>query len=94
MAKGPVAHGWKDRTWTLARTKTLIGRRFHQTLTLSAIAQMLHRHGFSRQWPARRAPDRDEDVVTGWVKDTRPQAEAPRRRSGAGSPLRTRPVSR
>ncbi|MEV0119053.1 winged helix-turn-helix domain-containing protein [Streptomyces sp. NPDC050844] len=78
----------------MARTKTLIGRRFHQTLTLSAIAQMLHRHGFSRPWPARRALDRDEDVVTGWVKDTRPQAEAPRRRSRAGSPLRTRPVSR
>jgi hypothetical protein len=33
----------------LARIKTLIGRRFHKSLTLSAVAQMLHRHGFSQK---------------------------------------------
>ncbi|MFF8366663.1 hypothetical protein ACF05F_32210, partial [Rhodococcus erythropolis] len=37
LAKGPAAHGWPDQTWTLARIKTLIGRRFHRTLTLSTI---------------------------------------------------------
>lgn len=26
LAKGPVAHGWPDQTWTLARIATLIGR--------------------------------------------------------------------
>ncbi|WP_340374662.1 hypothetical protein U5640_05510 [Streptomyces sp. SS7] len=31
LAKGPVAHGWPDRTWTLARIKTLTGRRFHKS---------------------------------------------------------------
>ncbi|MFJ5901758.1 hypothetical protein ACIQFZ_41920 [Streptomyces sp. NPDC093064] len=30
-AKGPVAHGWPDRTWTPSRIKTLIGRRFHKS---------------------------------------------------------------
>ncbi|MEY2244499.1 winged helix-turn-helix domain-containing protein [Streptomyces sp. BF23-18] len=45
LAKGPVAHGWPDQTWTLSRIKTLIGRRFHKGMKLSAIAQMLHRHG-------------------------------------------------
>ncbi|MFD0412529.1 winged helix-turn-helix domain-containing protein [Streptomyces sp. NPDC127108] len=94
LAKGPLAHGWQDQTWTLARIKTLIGRRFHKRLSLSAIAEMLHRHGFSHQVPARRALERDEDAVTGWVKDTWPQVEAPRRRSAAGSSLRTRPASR
>ncbi|MFF8029504.1 winged helix-turn-helix domain-containing protein [Streptomyces sp. NPDC007896] len=54
LARGPVAHGWPDQTWTLARIKTLIGRRFHKSMTLSAIAQMPHRHGFSHQVPARR----------------------------------------
>ncbi|MFI6688375.1 winged helix-turn-helix domain-containing protein [Streptomyces sp. NPDC050485] len=94
LARGPVAHGWRDQTWTLARVKTLIGRRFHKTLSLSAIAEMLHRHGFSHQVPARRALERDENAVTGWVKDTWPQVEAPRRSSAAGSSLRTRPASR
>ncbi|MFJ8390324.1 winged helix-turn-helix domain-containing protein [Streptomyces sp. NPDC094438] len=90
MARGPVAYGWPDQTWTLARIKTLIGRRFHRTLSLSSIAEMLHRHGFSHQVPSRRALERDEGKVTGWVKDMWPQVEAPRRRSTAGSSSRTR----
>lgn len=67
LPKGPAAYGWPDQTWTLARIKTLIGHRFHRSMTLSAIAQMLHRHGFSHQspWdpvpqqPHRRMSDRD-----------------------------------
>lgn len=94
LAKGPVAHGWPDQTWTLARIKTLIGRRFHQSMTLSAIAQMLHRHGFSHQVPARRAIERDEEAVAGWVKETWPQAEGRWRRSGPGCASKTRPGSR
>ncbi|MFH8753964.1 transposase [Streptomyces rimosus] len=61
LAKGLVAHGWPDQTWTLARIKTLIGRRFHKSMTLSAITQMLHRNGYSHQVPARRAVERDPD---------------------------------
>ncbi len=56
LARGPVAHGWTDQTWTPTRIKTLIGRRFHKSVTLPAIAQMLHRHGFSHRVPARPAP--------------------------------------
>ncbi|MFI6517508.1 IS630 family transposase [Spirillospora sp. NPDC050679] len=37
LTKGPVAHGWPDQTWTLARIKTLIGRRFHKSMTLAGI---------------------------------------------------------
>ncbi|MFD5703814.1 winged helix-turn-helix domain-containing protein [Streptomyces lasiicapitis] len=94
LDKGPVAHGWPDQTWTLERIKTLIGRRFHKSLTLSAIAQLLHRHGWSHQVPARRALERDEEAITGWVRDTWPQVEAPRRRSGPSSSSKMRPVSR
>ncbi|MFI0961229.1 transposase [Streptomyces sp. NPDC021080] len=94
LAKGPVAHGWPDQAWTLARIETLIGRRFHKSMTLSAIAQMLHRHGFSHQVPARRATERNEEAVTGWVKETWPQAKMPWRRSGPGSASKTKPGSR
>ncbi|MEU0950066.1 winged helix-turn-helix domain-containing protein [Streptomyces canus] len=73
-AKGPVAHEWPEQTWTLARIKTLIGRRFHKSMALAAIAQLLHRHGSSHQVPARRATERDKDAVTGWVKETWPHA--------------------
>nr|WP_236067410.1 winged helix-turn-helix domain-containing protein [Streptomyces brasiliscabiei] len=54
-------------------------------MTLSAIAQMLHRHGFSHQVPARRAVERDEEAVSGWVKEASLRLETPRRRSTPGS---------
>lgn len=94
LAKGPVAHGWPDQRWTLSRIKTVIGRRFHKSYTLQGVRKLLIRHGFSCQVPARRAVERDEEQVTGWVKETWPQVEPSRRRSGRGSSSRTSPASR
>ncbi|MFJ4094156.1 transposase [Kitasatospora sp. NPDC089913] len=94
LAKGPLAHGRPDQRWTPARIKTLIGRRFHRSMTLSGISQMLRRRGWSHQVPARRAVERDETTVAGWVKEVRPHLEPPRRRSGPGSSSRTKPGSR
>ncbi|MEU3355191.1 winged helix-turn-helix domain-containing protein [Streptomyces sp. NPDC037389] len=94
LARGPVAHGWPDQRWTLSRVKTVIGRRFHMTYTIQGVRKLLVRHGFSCQVPARRAVERDEEAITGWVKETWPLAEAPRRRSGPTSSSRTRPASR
>lgn len=84
LTKGPVAHGWPDHRWTPARIKTLIGRRFHKSMTLSGISPMLRRHGWSHQVPARRAVERDEAAVAGWVKEVWPHMEPLRRRSGPG----------
>ncbi|MFV0133080.1 DUF3289 family protein [Streptomyces sp. HMX87] len=61
-AKGPVAYGRPGQRWTLARTKTLIGRRFHKSYTPPGVRKLLIRHGFSCQIPARRAVERDEEV--------------------------------
>jgi transposase len=94
LAKGPVAHGWPDQTWTLSRIKTLIGRRFHKSYTVQGVAALLKRHGWSCQVPARRAVERDEAAVGGWVKGTWPSVEGPWRRSMPGSSSRTRPASR
>ncbi|MER5398529.1 winged helix-turn-helix domain-containing protein [Streptomyces sp. NPDC002599] len=55
--------------------------------------RLLHRHCWSWQCPARRAPERDEHAVELWKKDVWPQVEAPRRRSGLSSSSRTRPRS-
>lgn len=75
LAKGPVAHGWPDQTWTLSRIKTLIGRRFHRSYTIQGVAALLKRHGWSCQVPARRAVERDDAAVAGWVKGTWPDVE-------------------
>ncbi|MEU3862558.1 winged helix-turn-helix domain-containing protein [Streptomyces sp. NPDC028722] len=93
LAKGPVAHGWPDQTWTLSRIKTLTGRRFHKSYTVQGVAALLKRHGWSCQVPDRRALERDE-AAAGWVKETWPQVEGPWRRSAPGSSSRTRPASR
>ena len=94
LARGPEAHGFPDQTWTLARIKTVIGRRFYKSCTPQGVAALLHRHGWSHQVPARRAVERDEHAVQAWVKETWPQAEEPGRRSTLGSSSRTKPGSR
>ncbi|MFG2358647.1 winged helix-turn-helix domain-containing protein [Streptomyces sp. NPDC048521] len=59
LAKGLAAHGWEDQRWTLARIKTVIGRRFHLTYTIQGVRKLLVRKGWSCQVPARRAIERD-----------------------------------
>lgn len=75
LAKGPVAYGWPDQTWTLSRIKTLIGRRFHKGYTVQGVSVLLKRHGWSCQVPARRAVERDDAAVAVWVKETWPDVE-------------------
>ncbi|WP_457786198.1 helix-turn-helix domain-containing protein [[Kitasatospora] papulosa] len=58
LARGPAAHGWPDQRWTLARIKTLIGRRFHTSMTLSGVSRMLRCRGWSHEVPALRAVER------------------------------------
>ncbi|MER5201105.1 winged helix-turn-helix domain-containing protein [Streptomyces sp. NPDC002884] len=91
---GPLLHGWADQRWTLARIKTLIGRLFHVSYTVEGTWQLLKRHGWSWQQPARRAIERDDQAVEVWKKEAWPPVRAPRRRATAGSSSRTKPVSR
>jgi len=94
LEKGAVAHGWPDQRWTLARIKTVIGCRFHITLSVHGVWELLRRNGWSCQQPVRRATERDEEAVARWVKEVWPTVEAPQRRSGPGSSSRTKPGSR
>jgi transposase len=63
LERGPLAHGWADQRWTLARIKTLIGRLFHVSYTVEGTWRLLKRHGWSWQQPTRRAIERDDDAV-------------------------------
>jgi hypothetical protein len=93
LAKGPAAHGWEDQRWTLGRIKTVIGRRFHLTYTIQGVRKLLVRNGWSWQVPARRAIERDDEAVAGWVRETWPCAEVSRRPVEPGSSSRTKPDS-
>ncbi|MEU2914793.1 winged helix-turn-helix domain-containing protein [Streptomyces massasporeus] len=94
LERGPLAHGWEDQRWTLARVKTLIGRLFHISYTVEGTWRLLKRHGWSWQQPARRAIERDDTAVELWKKEVWPRVRAPRRHSTPGSSSRTRPGSR
>jgi transposase len=94
LERGPLAHGWADQRWTLARVKTLIGRLFHVSYPVEGTRQLLKRHGWSWQQPARRAIERDDEAVELWKKEVWPQVKAPRRPAEPGSSARTKPASR
>ncbi|GAA3368426.1 hypothetical protein GCM10020367_06720 [Streptomyces sannanensis] len=86
LERGPLAHGWPDQRWTLARIKTLIGRLFHVSYTVEGTWLLLKRHGWSWQQPARRAIERDDDAVEMWKKEVWPQVKGKRRPGVRGSP--------
>lgn len=59
LRKGSAAHGWDGQRWTLARIKTVIGRRFHKSYKIRGVWGSMRRNGWSWQAPARRAVERD-----------------------------------
>ncbi|WP_405787058.1 winged helix-turn-helix domain-containing protein [Streptomyces sp. NBC_00029] len=94
LERGPLAHGWADQRWTLARIKTLIGRLFRVSYTVEGTWRLLKRHGWSWQQPARRAIERDDEAVEVWRKETWPPVRASRRNATPGWSSRTKPGSR
>ncbi|WP_457756420.1 IS630 family transposase [Streptomyces mirabilis] len=68
LERGPLAHGWADQRWTLARVKKLIRRLFRISYTVEGTWRLLKRHGWSWQQPTRRAIERDDDAVELWKK--------------------------
>ncbi|WP_245873316.1 helix-turn-helix domain-containing protein [Streptomyces phaeoluteigriseus] len=64
------------------------------SLSIRGVWELLRRQGWSCQQPARRAVERDDAAVVGWVKESWPWAKPPRRRSGHVWSSRTRPLSR
>ncbi|MFE9934534.1 winged helix-turn-helix domain-containing protein [Streptomyces sp. NPDC005533] len=63
-------------------------------MTLSRISQMLRPQRWSHQVPTRRAVERDEAAVVGWVKQVWPHVEPSRQRTGHGLSSKTQPESR
>jgi transposase len=84
LTKGPRANGFPTAMWTLARVaeviETVTGVRYGQTQTWTVLRERL---GWSRQRPARRAVERDDEAITTWVKQDWPgRKKAP----GAAAP--------
>nr|WP_263399847.1 winged helix-turn-helix domain-containing protein [Saccharopolyspora pogona] len=69
LTQGPQAGGFDTDMWTLTRVADVIERvsgvRYSTTQTWTILRERL---GWSRQRPARRAVERDDEAINRWVK--------------------------
>jgi transposase len=94
LEAGPLAAGYDDQRWTLARVRDLIANRFRVRYTIPGVSYLLRRRGWTCQMGTRRAIERDDAKIEAWRKQTWARAKRPGRPSAAGSSSRTSPASR
>jgi transposase len=74
LKKGPRANGFATDLWTLARVADVVeattGVRLGQTQTWELLRRRL---GWSRQRPARRALERNDEAIANWVANDWPR---------------------
>lgn len=94
LRRGPAAHGYATELWTLARVAEVIERitgvRYHP----GHVWWLLREMGWTRQRPARRAVERDEEAIARWVREDWPRVKKARNAEGRGSSSKMNPGSR
>ncbi|MFD6860822.1 winged helix-turn-helix domain-containing protein [Rhodococcus sp. NPDC060090] len=74
LLKGPQANGFATGVWTLGRVAIVIERLTGVTYGPTQTWTILRtRLGWSRQRPARRAVERDEDAIVAWRENEWPR---------------------
>jgi transposase len=91
LAEGPRANGFPTEMWTLARVADVIERisgvRYSQTQTWAVLRERL---GWTRQRPARRAVERNEEAIATWVKEDWPRIKKAPGAAAPGSASKTK----
>jgi transposase len=75
LLRGPRAWGFRTELWTLERIAQVIGKVAHVRYSLSQTWRVLQQLDWSRQRPARRAKERDEEAIVRWVRRRWPQVK-------------------
>ena len=95
LREGPQAHGFASDLWTLQRVAAVIeavtGVRYHPGHVWKLLRDRL---GWSRQRPARRAVERDDEAVARWVAVDWPRIKRGLAGAERGSSSRTNRGSR
>lgn len=68
LLKGPLAWGFTTELWTLDRVAAVIWKTCRTRYSLSQVWRILGQLGWSRQRPARRAKERDEEAIACWIR--------------------------
>ncbi len=66
LLRGAPAFGFSGDVWTAARVAAVIEKEWQVNYHPGYVAELLHACGWSRQKPARRARQRDEEAVRQW----------------------------
>jgi transposase len=95
LRQGPQAHGFVTDLWTLDRVAQVIeaetGVRYHPGHVWKLLRDKL---GWSRQRPARRAVERDDEAIARWVAEDWPRIKRGPADAEPGSSSKTSPGSR
>lgn len=79
----PRQFGFDFGLWTRQIVADLIADRFHVTLSVTSVGNLLHRLGITPQKPLRRAYERDEKAVKKWQKQEYPKIVKEAKKQGA-----------
>ena len=95
LRKGPRAHGFATDLWTLDRVAQVIetetGVHYHPGHVWKLLRDRL---GWTRQRPARRAVERDDEAIARWVAEDWPRIKRGPADAEPGSSSKTSPGSR
>lgn len=94
LLKGARDNGYPSELWTLRRVAEVIERRTGVNYHPGHVWRILRSLGWSRQKPARKAAERDEEKIEAWVKERWPDLKRGPSSVGPGSSSRTRADSR
>jgi len=75
LIQGATAWGFSTELWTLDRVAAVIWKTCGVKHSQPQVWRILGQMGWSRQRPARRAKERDEQAIARWVRYRRPRVK-------------------
>jgi transposase len=90
LLKGARAAGYESDLWTCPRIAELIAEQFGVTYHPDHIGRLLRSLGWSPQRPQRRAAERNEARIQGWIREDWPRIKKKRPGGTPGSRSSTR----
>lgn len=72
IESGPESAGLDTGVWTAPIIVDLVKRRFNVSLSASQIRRILHKLGFSLQFPRRKLSQADKKLQANWIRNELP----------------------
>jgi transposase len=94
LEKGPAGNGYPTDMWTIQRVAEVIESETGVAYHPGHVWRVLRQMGWSRQRPARRAVERDDEAIGNWVKTEWPRIKKTPDGGRPGSASRTKAGSR